>query len=85
MITSVLRQFTHSQPIALLIKLATISLLDPLEAELMHLNSQLQDVINALALRLRLVHIITPDITIQRLAHLPHPLLFRVTLTSHAS
>lgn len=80
-----LRQFTHSQPISLLIKLATIFLLGPLEAKLMHLNSQLQDVINALALGLRLVHIIAPDVTSKKLAHLLYPLLFTIRLTSHAS
>lgn len=30
----------------------------------MHLHSQLQDVVNALALRLRFVHVVTPDITV---------------------
>jgi len=75
MIISVLRWPTRSRPLnqracvrgnALLIRLTTIFLLGPLEAKLMHLNSQLQDVVNALALRLRLVHIIAPDITSQK-------------------
>jgi len=39
-------------------------LLYPLEAKLVHLDSQLQDIVNALALRLRLVNVIAPNVSI---------------------